>query len=111
MTAHRRLLFSLVAACLAGACVTTVQGGAPAGAPVVQDVVIAGAHGVSAGDITDGLATRGPQGLISKTYVRLDRLAMEQDLSRIEAYYHRRGYFTAKVVGTRVQKAPDGVVV
>ncbi|HUS64712.1 MAG TPA: BamA/TamA family outer membrane protein [Kofleriaceae bacterium] len=107
---HRHLLYIAATSVLA-ACVTTVQGGAPAGAPRVEDVKVVGNRDVPADDITEGLAMRGPEGLIRKTYVRLDRLAMEQDLARIESYYHRRGFYSAKVVGTRVQEAPDGVVV
>lgn len=111
MPVQRRHLLYIAATSFLAACVTTVQGGAPAGAPRVEDVKVVGNRDVPADDITEGLAMRGPEGIFRRTYVRLDRLAMEQDLSRIESYYHRRGFYSAKVVGTRVQKAPEGVVV
>lgn len=101
----------MAATSFASGCVTTVQGGAPAGAPRVNEVRIAGNSGVDDDDIIEGLVTQGKQGWIRKTYRRLDRLAMEQDLSRIEAFYHRQGYYSAKVVGTNVKKDPDGVIV
>ena len=89
----------------AGACSTTVRGGAPANAPTIKDVEIKGADGVSEDDIESGLATRGPTGFFwYRTFRKLDPLAMEQDMSRIEAYYHRRGYFSAEVVGRPVIK-------
>lgn len=96
--ARRRSLVAVLAIC-AGACSTTVRGGAPANAPTIKDVEIEGNHGVSDKDIVSGLATRGPSGLFWKTYRKLDVLAMEQDMARIESYYHRRGYFSAEVLG------------
>src|SRR4029079_11211089 len=83
--ARRRSLVMLCASAVtaAGACSTTVRGGAPANAPTIQDVDVAGNHGVSDKDIVSGLATRGPEGLFYKTYRKLDPLAMEQDMSRI----------------------------
>ncbi|HEU5060899.1 MAG TPA: POTRA domain-containing protein, partial [Kofleriaceae bacterium] len=83
----------------AGACRTTIQGGAPPNAPTIQDVTFEGSDGVSEKDIESGLATRGPTGFFRKTYRKLDRLAMEQDVLRIESYYQRRGYFSAEVLG------------
>jgi len=107
--ARRRTLVILCAAAavLAVGCSTTVRGGAPANAPTIQDVDIRGNHGVSDKDIVHGLATRGPEGIFWKTYRKLDPLAMEQDMSRIEAYYHRRGYFSAEVLG-RPEIRPSG---
>lgn len=111
MPSLRCLPLYIAATSLAAACVTTVQGGAPAGAPRVNDVRIAGNRGVDDDDIVSGLVTQGPQGMFRVTYRRLDRLAMEQDLSRIESFYHRQGYYSAKVVGTRLQKSSGGVIV
>jgi translocation and assembly module TamA len=103
--ARRRTLVALAA--IAAGCSTTVRGGAPAGAPTIKKVVVEGNHGVSDKDIVSGLITRGPTGLPwRKTYRKLDRLAMEQDLTRIESFYQRRGYFSAEVFAPRV--APAG---
>ena len=106
--ARRRTLVALCALAVigAGACTTTIRGGAPSGAPTIKDVTIEGADGVSEGDIESGLATRGPSYFplrflpFRTTYRKLDRLAMEQDVSRIESYYQRRGYFSAEVLGS-----------
>ena len=102
---RRRSLVALCALAVigaGGACSTTVQGGAPPNAPTIKEVTIKGSGGVDGKDIEKGLATREPTGLIRKTYRKLDPLAMEQDISRIESYYQRRGYFSAEVLGTRV---------
>ncbi len=100
--ARRRTLVLVCALAATGAvaCSTTVQGGAPPNAPTIKSVEIAGNQGVDDDDIEDGLMTRGPTGLLRKTYRKLDPLAMEQDISRIESYYQRRGYFSAEVVGS-----------
>jgi translocation and assembly module TamA len=89
----------------AAACSTTIRGGAAADAPRIGEVTIAGNHEVKDGDIVEGLANRSPEGIFSKTYRRLDPLALEQDIARIESYYHRRGFYSAKVVGTKVDRA------
>ena len=100
------LVCALASSC-ALACTTTMQGGAPAGAPTIKKVEIADNHGVGDDDIVDGLATQPPrrEGFLwlRKVFRKLDRLAMEQDVSRIESYYQRRGYFSAEVAGTRVE--------
>ena len=102
--ARRRTLVVLSALAVlgAGACTKTIQGGAPPNAPTIKDVSFAGNKGVDDEDIEGGLMTRGPTGLIRRTYRKLDPLALEQDISRIESYYQRRGYFSAEVLGTRV---------
>jgi translocation and assembly module TamA len=95
-----------IVALVGSACSTTIQGGAAADAPRIAGVSVSGNDEVDEDDITEGLANRGPEGILRRTYRRLDRLALEQDISRIESYYHRRGFFSAKVVGTDVK--PDG---
>lgn len=96
----------LTGALLAGACSRTVTGSATPDSPRIDDVTIAGNDNVDDDDILDGLANRGPEGLLRRIYRRLDRLALEQDIARVEAFYARRGFFSAKVVGTDVK--PNG---
>jgi len=85
-----------------------VQGGATSDAPTIAAVAVAGNNHVDEDDIVDGLANRPPEreNLFRKVYRRLDRLALEQDIARIETYYHKRGFYSAKVVGTDIE--PDG---
>ena len=99
-------MLAVLLALAAAGCSETIRGGAAADAPQIRDVSVAGNDGVDDDDIVDGLANRGPDGIFFRTYRRLDRLALEQDISRIESYYQRRGFFKAKVVGTDIQ--PDG---
>lgn len=84
------------------ACVRTVQGGAPPDAPRITLVRVVGNHRVSDHDIVSGLATRPPEGIVRRVYRRLDRLAMEQDISRVESFYQHQGYFSAKVTNVKV---------
>ena len=101
---------ALLACALTGsACTTVITGGAAANAPTIGEVAIAGNESVDEDDIVDGLANRPPErdGIFRKVYRRLDRLALEQDIARIEAYYHMRGFYSAKVIGTDIQPAED----
>jgi translocation and assembly module TamA len=101
---------ALVAAVGAGGCSTTLQGAADANAPRIDDVEVWGNSQVDDDDIVEGLANRPPEGLFRKVYRRLDNLALEQDIARIEWYYQRRGFYSAKVVGTSIEPADDGGV-
>lgn len=103
-------VLALLAFALTGSgCTSVVTGGAAADAPTIGEVAIAGNNQVDDDDIVDGLANRPPErdGIFRKVYRRLDRLALEQDISRIEAYYHLRGFYSAKVIGTDIQPAED----
>lgn len=101
---------ALLAVALTGAgCTAVITGGAAADAPTIGEVAIAGNNQIDEDDIVDGLANRPPErdGIFRKVYRRLDRLALEQDIARIEAYYHMRGFYSAKVIGTDIQPAED----
>ncbi len=103
-------ILALLAFALTGSgCSTVITGGAAANSPTIGEVAIAGNNQVDDDDIVDGLANRPPErdGLFRKVYRRLDRLALEQDIARIEAYYHLRGFYSAKVIGTDIQPAED----
>lgn len=100
-------LAALTLALVAVGCARTITGSATPDSPRIDDVTIAGNDNVDEDDILDGLANRGPQGLVRRIYRRLDRLALEQDIARIESFYARRGYFSAKVVGTDVKPNDD----
>lgn len=103
---------ALAAACLALAaagCSTVIEGSVTTNAPTIAAVAVMGNNQVEEDDIIGGLANKPPERdmlFLRKVYRRLDRLALEQDISRIEAYYHRRGFYSAKVIGTDIQ--PDG---
>jgi len=99
------LALGVAAAC--PACSRTVTGSASPDSPRIADVTISGNDNVDDDDILDGLANRGPEGLLRRVYRRLDRLALEQDIARIEAYYARRGFFSAKVIGTDIKPDDD----
>jgi translocation and assembly module TamA len=105
-----RALWALALA--AGGCSTVYQGGAAADAPTIGEVAISGNRAVGDDDIINGLANRPPEreNLFRKVYRQLDRLALEQDISRIEAFYRQRGYYSAKVIGTDIQPAEDNQV-
>jgi translocation and assembly module TamA len=99
-----------VALAVAG-CHRTVTGGASVDSPRIEGVSVFGNANVDDDDIVEGLANRPPEGFFfRRTYRRLDRLALEQDISRIESYYQRRGFYTAKVTGTDIEPAGDGAV-
>ena len=68
----------------------------------VHDLRIEGNHALSAGDITDVLATQktGWWPFASKKW--FDQAAFDLDLQRIKAFYADHGYFDARVVGHRV---------
>jgi outer membrane protein assembly factor BamA len=74
----------------------------------VGRVEVAGAHAVSQDAIIDGLATRGPSGLVFKEYVEYDEVSVAADWDRIESYYQSEGYFSARVLEAKTQKRPDG---
>ena len=101
---------ALAALVLAAAgCSTVIEGGASSSSPTIAAVAVAGNHQVDDDDIVDGLANRPPERellFLRKVYRRLDRLALEQDIARIEAYYAERGFYSAKVIGTDI--VPDG---
>src|SRR5215471_18905161 len=70
----------------------------------VKAVSIEGNHAFSDGDIIDRLATRPPQGWLFKTPEEFDRVGLQLDRKRVEAFYHERGYFSARVTDVNVQK-------
>ncbi|MGF1508402.1 MAG: autotransporter assembly complex family protein [Myxococcota bacterium] len=78
--------------------------------PVVRKVTFEGVEAVSKGDLKGGLAHREPSGfLFFRKRTRLDRLALELDRRRIEAFYRLRGYFSTVVTDADVVPRDDGV--
>jgi translocation and assembly module TamA len=90
---------------LTTACVTSRP------AHYVRSVNVQGNHEFKDSTIVDRLATRPPQGLIFKQGQPLDRLALQLDRRRIEAFYHANGFFDAQVTNVDVQDLPDGATV
>jgi translocation and assembly module TamA len=85
-----------------------------AGVPVEKRVEVAeleGAHGLDAGDILEGLQHHPPAGFVFVDYAAYEPLAIELDRRRIESYYRKRGWFSAKVVNVEIGKADEGVSV
>jgi translocation and assembly module TamA len=69
----------------------------------VHDLRIEGAHGLSASDLEDKLATQktGWWPFASKKW--FDEAAFDLDLQRVKAFYADHGYFDARVVGQEVR--------
>lgn len=89
-----------------GACAT---GG---GQHPIEDVSLRCNHAYDDGDIVDHLATRPPQGWLVKTREEFDPVALELDRKRVEAFYHERGYFAARVVDVDIDdRKKDGIKV
>ncbi len=83
---------------------------AEAEAPVVREVVFEGMKGVDRGDCVEGLRHRPPHGLpLFRKKHTLDRLALELDRRRVEAFLQRQGWFDAVVREVRVEKVRKGV--
>lgn len=89
-------------ASMAGAC-TVACTFVPAGQVAVAKVEIHGAHEVSASEIRSKIATRASPrflGLVPEFVYDpeiLNPFVLEQDLRRIERYYHSRGFYSAVV--------------
>jgi outer membrane protein insertion porin family len=73
----------------------------------VEDVTLAGTEALSKGDILDGLRTHPPTGFILKDYAEYDEVGVAHDRERIESYYQRHGYFSARVTDVKVDKKAD----
>lgn len=82
----------------------------PRATPWVEEVDIVGNEALSDDDIIDGLSTRPPSGILTKTRERLDPLLVEVDRERIEAYYKQHGYFDAQVTDVEVTDLGDDEV-
>src|SRR5215468_224104 len=76
----------------------------------VKDVNFKGNHAYSDDDIIDHLATQPPQGWLFKTPLEYDRVGLQLDRRRVEAFYRERGYFSAQVTDVNVQHLDDGGV-
>ncbi len=71
--------------------------------PVVESVRLEGVSALDEDAIKGGLVTRATRSWPWSTRYRLDRLALEQDLRRVETFYRLQGYFDARVTSTRVE--------
>jgi outer membrane protein assembly factor BamA len=72
---------------------------------VVRNVSIVGNGKIDDDDLIEGLATREATGWwLWRDEYPLDTVAVERDRRRIEAYYHRRGYFSAEVTRVAVRE-------
>ena len=75
----------------------------------VRDVTILGRQDIDEDELTGGLANHPPAGLIFIDYAAYDPNTLKLDIKRVESFYRARGYFSAKVVDSRVDPQPDGV--
>lgn len=64
----------------------------------VHEVELEGAAGLDEDDVLEGLATHPPRGWIWVERAAYDPVLVRADRQRIETYYARRGYFSARVV-------------
>lgn len=103
MTRAPILALAATLASLAGCATSSV-------AHPVKDVNFQGNKAFSDGDIIDHLATQPPQGWLFKTPVEFDRVGLQLDRSRVEAFYREHGYFSARVTDVNVQRNDDGGV-
>jgi len=79
-------------------------------APVVREVRFEGMNGVNRGDCVAGLRHRPPHGLpLFRQKHTLDRLALELDRRRVEAFLRRQGWFDAVIREVRVEEVRKGV--
>ena len=93
---------------------------------LVEEVSVKGARKISAGDITEKIATvetgRAFGGALEHvpifsiwdrltvSYHRFDPFVLERDLARVERYYRARGYYEAHARAGRVQRVNAGEV-
>lgn len=77
----------------------------------VISVEIVGNDAISDSAIIGGLATRGPTGILFKSYTRYDPALAQLDRDRIEAFYAHKGYFAAEVTDLEVRACDGGVAV
>ncbi len=79
----------------------------------VVGVGIAGSGELDDGELKDGLAMHGPRcwlpvvDLIRCTYTAPEEIELERDRARIERYYHKNGFFSAKVDDIAVRPVGD----
>lgn len=90
--ALRLAVLGLVAA--AGGCASTGRS--------VREVSVEGNADVDDGDLTAGLANHSPSGIIFKSSASYQPLQLVLDEQRIESTYRERGYFSAKVLDSKV---------
>lgn len=100
-----------VAAALLGCSASSKEGALEPVGPKIAGVDIAGNDAVGDDALIGGLATRGPEGIIFKEYARYDSVEVERDVQRIESFYKRQGYFSARVTGVDVEPRGDRVEV
>lgn len=90
------------------------------GGCAVEDIDIKGNSEVGGSDITSRIATAESSHMLAGAlqrvpvlsildtltvdYERFDRFVLERDLARVERYYRARGFYSARVRATRVQK-------
>jgi translocation and assembly module TamA len=76
----------------------------------IEGVSITGNHAYNDGDIVDHLQTQPPHGWLVRTREEFDPVALELDRGRVEAFYHERGFFDARVTDVAIQRQDDGGV-
>ncbi len=74
----------------------------------VAEVIVVGNENIPASKILRGLGTRPPSGWIWVQRAEYDPVILEADRKRIESFYARQGFFSARVVDTDVQAVRVG---
>jgi outer membrane protein assembly factor BamA len=74
----------------------------------VDEVELAGAAGLDPDDVLAGLTHHPPDGWIFVDYAAYEPLAIGLDRRRIESYYRRRGYFSARVTNVEIDDSGEG---
>lgn len=73
----------------------------------IVEVTFEGVENVDERDLADALATRRDRYNPFEPPRMFNRFAVQQDIQRIQAFYHARGYFNARVVDWTVEPTPD----
>ncbi len=79
----------------------------PAEGRVVREVEVAGNHEVKGEDITAGLETHPPEGLVRIKYNLYDQDSIAADRLRIESFLQKEGYFAARVSSVEAHPVRD----
>ncbi len=95
----------VLGAALCGACGASVE---PQGL-LIRAGSVEGAKAIEPDVLTAGLAQHPPEGWLFRTYARYDPLQLSLDRQRIRSFYEERGFYSAKVLETRVDSFEDGV--
>lgn len=101
---HTLALVAVVTGC---ARVIDLPPGIPAEGRVIREVQVAGSRKVKGEDITAGLETHPPEGLVRIKYNLYDQDSISADRLRIESFLQKEGFFAARVTAVEAHPVRD----